>query len=77
VTRRSHRWTPARMADLEAAVTGRRRVALSRRGTEYVVIAQSLRVHGREEVLIARLPMTGEDLEFVLDEIETFDVLGV
>ena len=65
------------MSDLEAAVTSHRRVALSRRGTEYVVVAQGLRLHGRAEILIGRLPMTGEDLEFVLDEIETFDVLGV
>lgn len=65
------------MSDLEAAVSGHCRVVLSRRGTEYVVVARGLRTHGRAEVLIGRLPMTGEDLEFALDEIETFDVLGV
>ena len=53
------------------------RVALSRRGTEYIVVA--LRVtsaEDRHEVLIGRLPMTGEDLTFRLDQIDSFQVVG-
>lgn len=72
----SVRWSPSRMADLEQAVAAGRRVALTRRGTEYVVVARALRTDGRVERLVGRLPMTGEDLEFALPEIEAFDVLG-
>lgn len=72
---RHYRWTHERMAQLEEAVHANRRVALTRRGTEYVVIARALRTWGREEVLIGRLPMTGEDLEFPIGEIETFQVV--
>lgn len=64
------------MAELEAAVASRRRVALLRRGTEYVVVARSLRTRGRIEVLVGRVPMTGEDLEFALPEIEGFQVVA-
>ena len=69
------RWNPARMSQLEAAVSRHHRVVLHRRGTEYVVVAQALRSRGREEILVGRLPVTGEDLEFVLGELESFLVL--
>jgi len=71
----SVRWNPARMSQLEAAVSRHHRVVLNRRGTEYVVVAQALRTRGREEILVGRLPVTGEDLEFVLGELEGFVVL--
>lgn len=67
--------TPAALDALERAVRERRRVALSRRGTEYVVVAETLDTRGRDEILNARLPMTGEVLAFRLREIETFTVL--
>lgn len=70
------RWTPGRMAQLERAVEHRRRVALSRRGTEYVVVAQRLKTTGPVEVLVGWLPMTGETLDFELPDIDSFDVLG-
>lgn len=70
------RWSPARMSELEAAVAGGRRVALVRRGTEYVVVARELRTQGQSEILVGRLPMTGEDLEFRLSELESFQVVG-
>lgn len=76
MTRRAFRWSPSRMAELEAAVAARRRVALMRRGTEYVVVAHSLRTRGRTEVLVGRVPMTGEDLKFALPEIEAFQVVA-
>jgi len=49
-----------------------------RRGTEYVVVAERLEargVGGGTEVLHGRLPMTGEVLEFALDDLEWFAVL--
>jgi hypothetical protein len=51
-------------------------VALSRRGTEYVVVALRVTSADRHEVLIGRLPMTGEDLTFRLDQIDSFQVIG-
>lgn len=69
------RWSPARMSQLEGAVERNCRVVLSRRGTEFVVVARALRTRGRDEILVGRLPVTGEDLEFVLGDLESFVVL--
>ena len=67
--------TPDALDALERAVRDRRRVALRRRGTEYVVVAVRLDTGEREEALQGRLPMTGEILEFPLRELESFTVL--
>jgi len=67
--------TPAALDALERAVRERRRVALRRRGTEYVVVAERLEAAGRDEVLVGRLPMTGEALTFPLRELERFAIL--
>lgn len=67
--------TPDAMDALERAVRERRRVALSRRGTEYVVVAERLDVADRDETLQARLPMTGELLSFRLRDLDIFAVL--
>ncbi len=64
------------MDQLESAARRGQRVALSRRGTEYVVIARRVTTENNREVLVGRLPMTGEDLTFRLDEIESFQVVG-
>ncbi len=70
------RWTSDRYDQLEHAARCGLRVALRRRGTEYVVIALRLGMAGRREAFWARLPMTGEEEEFLLEEIEGFQVLG-
>jgi transcriptional antiterminator Rof (Rho-off) len=67
--------SPDALDALERAVRERRRVALSRRGTEYVVVAEVLRTEGRDETLEARLPMTGELLRFRLRDLDSFSVL--
>lgn len=67
--------TPAALDALERAVRERRRVALSRRGTEYVVVAERLDTADSDETLLARLPMTGEILPFRLRELDRFAVL--
>jgi hypothetical protein len=67
--------TPESLDALERAVRERRRVALRRRGTEYVVVAERLETNGRDEVLSGRLPMTGEVLAFQLRDLESFAVL--
>lgn len=70
------RWTADRMDQLENAARRGQRVALSRRGTEYVVVAVRVTTEGRNEVLIGYLPMTGEELTFRLDQIDSFQVVG-
>jgi hypothetical protein len=70
-----HSLTPAALDALEHAVREHRRVALRRRGTEYVVVAERLETSGRDDVLTGRLPMTGELLTFHLHDLETFAVL--
>jgi hypothetical protein len=69
------RWTAERMDQLENAARRGLRVALSRRGTEYVVVALRIVSAGRQEALLGRLPMTGEELAFRLDEIDGFQVI--
>ena len=67
--------TPESLDALERAVRDHRRVALRRRGTEYVVVAERLETSGRDDVLLGRLPMTGEQLMFRLRDLESFAVL--
>jgi hypothetical protein len=70
------RWTADRMDQLERAVRDGLRVAPTRRGTEYIVTALRITSAGRREGLVGRLPMTGEELVFLLDEMDSFQVLG-
>jgi predicted DNA-binding transcriptional regulator YafY len=70
------RWTADRMDQLENAARRGQRVALSRRGTEYVVVAVRVQTVDRHEVLVGWLPMTGEELTFRLDQIDSFQVVG-
>ena len=70
-----HSLTPEALDALERAVRERQRVALRRRGTEYVVVAQRLETSGRDDILVGRLPMTGELITFRLRDLETFAVL--
>jgi len=67
--------SPDALDALERAVREARRIALRRRGTEYVVVAVALDTAGRDETLRGRLPMTGEVLSFRLRDLETFAVL--
>lgn len=69
------RWTTDRMDQLENAARRGLRVALSRRGTEYIVVALRVGSVGRHDALMGRLPMTGEELTFLLDEIDSFQVI--
>ena len=70
------RWTSDRMDQLEHAAREGQRVALSRRGTEYIVLALRVTSADQHDVLSGRLPMTGEELTFRLDQIDSFQVIG-
>jgi uncharacterized protein with PhoU and TrkA domain len=69
------RWTADRMDQLENAARRGLRVALSRRGTEYIVVALRVTSIDQHDALIGRLPMTGEDFTFRLDEIDSLQVI--
>jgi hypothetical protein len=69
------RWTADRMDQLERAARDGLRVALSRRGTEYIVVAQRVTTADQHEVLVGWLPMTGEELTFRLEDIDGFQVI--
>jgi hypothetical protein len=69
------RWSPERLDQLERAVRDARRVSLMRRGTEYVVVALRFTTQGGRDALIGRLPMTGEEMLFLLEELDAFQVV--
>lgn len=60
---------------LERAVADGRRVAIYRRGTEYVVIPHRLTQRGGREIIETRNPTTGDRQAFFLDEVDGFDVV--
>jgi hypothetical protein len=64
------------MDQLERAVRDGLKVALTRRGTEYVVTALRITTVDRREALVGRLPITGDELAFRLDQIDAFQVIG-
>jgi len=70
-----HSLSPEALDALEQAVRHHLRVALRRRGTEYVVVAERLETSGRDDAMVGRLPMTGEQLTFRLRDLESFAVL--
>lgn len=63
------------MDRLERAIAEGARIQILRRGTEYVVLPQSVRSEGATEILVATTPM-GDDLSFRLDEVDEFDVIA-
>jgi hypothetical protein len=69
------RWTPTRMDQLERAARNGLRIALMRRGTEYIVVARRVATVGGAEAVVGWLPMTGEELVFRLDDIDGFQVV--
>jgi hypothetical protein len=69
------RWNSERYDQLEHAARNGLRVIVQRRGTEYIVIAGRVAQGPRGEAFHARLPMTGESMEFLLKDIEWFQVL--
>ena len=60
---------------LERAVREHRRVVILRRGTEFIVIARSLTSVKARDAFVGRLPMTGEEMTFILDELDGFAIV--
>ena len=61
---------------LERAVTRGLRIAVHRRGTEYVVIPLALNTTSGREVIEARNPTTGDRLSLFVDEVDAIETVG-
>lgn len=66
---------PSQYDALERAIVDRRRIALTRRGNEHVVIPQRIITSGTREALEAAHPTTGEAMTFWLDEVDAFEIV--
>jgi hypothetical protein len=60
---------------LERAIVDASRVAILRRGTEYLVIPERLVMQDGAEVIVARHPTTGARLTLRLDEVDRMEVV--
>jgi hypothetical protein len=60
---------------LERAVVDRQRIAVMRRGTEFIVIPISIGVRAGKETIEALHPTTGERLTLVIDDLEEIEVV--
>lgn len=61
---------------LERAIADGRRLAVWRRGTEYIIVVDRLRIVGGREVLESHHPTTGDRLSLYIDELEGIEVVG-
>ena len=59
---------------LERAIMDKRRIAVMRRGTEYVVIPAKLVVEAGREAIHARHP-SGTVMKFYVDDLESIEVV--
>ena len=67
--------TSAQYDALERAIADGRRLSVWRRGTEFVVVVDRLRLNDGREALEAHHPTTGERLTLFIDELEGIEVV--
>ena len=60
---------------LERAIMEGSRIAVYRRGTEYVVVPQRLRLTGGREAVEATHPTTGDSITLWIDEVDSIEVV--
>ena len=68
--------TSAQYDALERAIATGRRLSVWRRGNEYIIVVDRLRVSGGREALEAHHPTTGDKLTLFIDELEGIEVIG-
>jgi hypothetical protein len=61
---------------LERAIRDARKIALTRRGTEYILVPLNIRIRSGKEVIEARNPTTGDEMIIFIDDVESFHVVG-
>lgn len=61
---------------LERAVNRGQRIAVYRRGTEYIVIPLSLESRQGREVIEAQNPTTGDTLLLYVDELDSIEMVS-
>ena len=67
--------TAAQYDSLERAIADGRKLSVWRRGTEFIVVVDRLRVAGGREALEAHHPTTGDKLTLYIDELEGIEVV--
>ncbi len=68
--------TVAEYDALEDAIRRGRRIAVWRRGTEFLVMPDRLVLRGRREAIEARHPNTGQPLTLWVDEADSIEVVS-
>jgi hypothetical protein len=68
--------TTAQYDALENAITTGTRIAVMRRGTEYVVVPKRLILAGGREIIEATHPTTGHRLTLFVDEMDSVEAVG-
>jgi hypothetical protein len=67
--------SPSQYDALERAILDGSRIAVQRRGTEYVIVPERLRVTGGREAVEATHPTTGERITLFIDEVDHIEVV--
>lgn len=67
--------TSAQYDVLERAVRDGGRIAVMRRGTEYIIVPLSIRLRGGRETIEARNPTTGDSLVIFVDDVDSIAVV--
>ena len=60
---------------LERAITNGVRIAVWRRGTEYIVVPQRIRLNDGREAIEAMHPTTCHELTLYVDEVDAIEVV--
>ena len=60
---------------LERAIMEGSRIAVYRRGTEYVVVPRRLRLTGGREAVEATHPTTGDSITLWIDEVDSIEIV--
>lgn len=68
-------WTHKQYDLLEGAITSGTRISAYRRGTEFVVVPERLRIIRNREAIESVHPTTGERIVLYLDELDTIEAV--
>lgn len=70
------RWSPERLDQLENAVRRGMRIAVTRRGNEFIVVATRMTTVDNRDAVAGILPMTNTEMVFALEDLEGLTILG-